>query len=114
MLARPAAEAAVDIKKFGNVLMLAGAVALVGALIWWFSFYSSVVREIAKATGQRDASVFDAWSCLYSSGGLCSLVQTVTSIAGKTAYEPMLFWFGLAALILGAAIRYTAKPSGAA
>jgi hypothetical protein len=104
----------VDFRKFGNVLMLAGAVVLVAACIWWFSFYSSVVREIGQATGQTNASVFDAWSCLYSSGGLCSLVQAVTSIAGKTAYEPMLFWFGLAGLILGVLIRYTAKPSGAA
>ena len=102
-----------DFRKLGNVLILAGAVVLVAACIWWFSFYSSVVREIGQATGQTNANVFDAWSCLYSSGGLCSLVQTVTSIAGKTAYEPMLFWFGLAGLILGIAIRYTAKPSGA-
>ena len=36
------------------------------------------------------------------------------SLAGKTAYEPMLFWFGLAGLILGVLIRFTAKPSGAA
>ena len=111
----PFAEAAVDFRKLGNVLMVAGAVVLVGALIWWFSFYSSVVREIGKATGGRgDGSVLDVLSCLYSSSGICTLVSAVTTIAGKTAYEPMVFWFGLAGLILGALIRFTAKPSGAA
>ena len=54
-----------DFRKFGNVLTLAGAAVLVGACIWWFSFYSSVVREIGQATG-REGSVFDVVGCLYS------------------------------------------------
>ncbi len=37
----------------------------------------------------------------------------VATIAGKTPYEPMVFWFGLAGLILGALIRFTAKPGSA-
>ena len=103
-----------DFKKLGNILTVAGAVVLVGALVWWFSFYSSVVREIGRATGGgADASVFDAWSCLYSSSGICALVTGVSTLAGKTAYEPMLFWFGLAGLLLGLLIRFTAKPGGA-
>lgn len=112
---RPFAEAAVDFRKLGNVLMAAGSVVLVGALIWWFAFYSSVVREIGKATGSRgDGSVFDVVSCLYSSSGVCALVSAVSTIAGKTPYEPMVFWFGLAGLILGVLIRLAAKPAGAA
>jgi hypothetical protein len=58
--------------------------------------------------------VFDALSCLYSSSGACSLVTGVATIAGRTPYEPMLFWFGLAGLVLGLLIRFTAKPSGTA
>jgi hypothetical protein len=105
----------VDFKKLGNALTAIGAVVLVGAFIWWFSFYSSVVRDIGRATGgQGDASVLDAWSCLYSSGGICALVTGVSTLAGRTAYEPMVFWFGLAGLLLGLLIRFTAKPSGAA
>ena len=103
-----------DFRKLGNLLMLAGAVVLVAACIWWFTFYSSVVREIGKATGSGEGSVFDVVGCLYSSAGICGLVSSVAILAGKTAYEPMLFWFGLAGLILGVLIRYTAKPSGAA
>jgi hypothetical protein len=105
----------VDFRKLGNVLMIAGAAALIGALIWWFSFYSSVAREVGRATGgQGDATVWDAWNCLYSSAGICSVVSGIATLAGRTAYEPMLFWFGLGGLILGVVIRYTAKPSGTA
>jgi hypothetical protein len=110
----PAAEAAVDFKKLGTLLIIAGATVLVAACIWWFVFYSSVVREIGKVTGGGEGSVSDVVGCLYSSSGICGLVSSVAVLAGKTAYEPMLFWFGLAGLILGVLIRYTAKPSGAA
>lgn len=104
-----------DFKRLGNILTVAGAVVLAGACAWWFSFYSSVVREIGKATGGgSDATVFDALSCLYSSSGICALVSGVAALAGRTAYEPMVFWFGLGALLLGILIRFTAKPSGAA
>jgi hypothetical protein len=98
----------------GNVLSLAGIAALIGAVIWWFVFYSSVVREIGKVTGSGEGSVSDVVGCLYSSSGICGLVASVAVLAGKTAYEPMLFWFGLAGLILGVLIRFTAKPSGSA
>ena len=103
-----------DFKKFGNILIGAGAVVLVAAVVWWFTFYSSVVREIGKLTGSGEGSVSDVVGCLYSSSGICGLVSSVAVLAGKTAYEPLLFWFGLAGLILGVLVRFTAKPSGAA
>jgi hypothetical protein len=105
----------VDFKRLGNLLIAAGALALVGAVIWWFSFYSSLVRELGRATGgQGDASVFDAWSCIYSSSGACGLVAAAAPLVGKTAYEPSLFWFGLAGLIVGLVVRLAAKPAAAA
>ena len=103
-----------DFRKFGNVLTLAGVVVLLAACIWWFTFYSSVVREIGRLTGSGEGSVSDVVGCLYSSSGICGLASAGAVLAGKTAYEPMLFWFGLAGLILGVLIRFTAKPSGAA
>lgn len=103
-----------DFNRLGNILMVVGAVAMAAACVWWFSFYSSVVREIGKASGgQGDASVFDAMSCLYSSSGICGLVSGVATLAGKTAYEPMVFWFGLAGLVAGVVIRLAAKPNPA-
>jgi hypothetical protein len=96
----------VDFRKLGNVLMLAGVAVLVAACLWWFSFYSSVVREIGQATG-REGSVFDVVACLYSTSGICGLVASVAVLT-------LLFWFGLAGLVLGVLIRFTAKPSGTA
>ena len=104
-----------DFRKLGNLLMVLGGVVLAGAGIWWFSFYHSVIRDVGRAAGtQGDATVFDAVNCLYSSGGICGLVAGIASIAGRTPYEPMLFWFGLAGLVLGGVFRVTAKPAGAA
>jgi hypothetical protein len=104
----------VDFRKLGNLLAVLGAAVLLAACIWWFSFYSSVVREIGNATGGgADASVFDAWRCIYSSGGVCAIVSTAATVLGSTPYEPMVFWFGLAGLVLGVLLRVSAKPSGA-
>ena len=102
-----------DFKKLGNILTAAGAVALIGAGFWWFAFYTSVVRDIGRLTGGgTDASLSDALTCLYSSGGICALVAGASSLTGKTPYEPMVFWLGLAGLLLGLLIRLAAKPSG--
>jgi hypothetical protein len=106
------AEAAVDFKKLGNILAAAGAVVLIGACFWWFAFYTSVVRDIGRLTGGgADASLSDALTCLYSSGGICALVAGASSLTGKTPYEPMMFWLGLAGLLLGLLIRFAVKPS---
>jgi hypothetical protein len=105
----------VDFRKLGNVLTLAGVAILIGAVTWWFYFYSALSRDFARVTGVTpESSISDALSCLYSSSGMCSLVAAAAPIAGRTAYEPMLFWFGLAVLLLGVVIRYTAKSGGAA
>ena len=104
-----------DFKKLGNALTVIGVIVLAIAFAWWLYFYNSLARDFARVTGSKpDASVFDALSCLYSSSGACSLVTGVATIAGRTPYEPMLFWFGLAGLVLGLLIRFTAKPSGTA
>ena len=101
-----------DVKRLGNILIAAGAAVLAASLIWWFAFYKSVIREVGRASGgQGEGSVVDAVSCIYSSSGVCALVSGIATMAGKTAYEPMLFWFGLAGLALGVIIRATAKPS---
>lgn len=102
-----------DFRKLGNILTILGAGVVIVAFAWWFAFYSSIMRELANAPGGRPGgnSVFDAISCLYSSTGVCTLVSGVARLAGRTAYEPMLFWFGLAALVLGVLIRVSAKPS---
>src|SRR5262249_47867259 len=74
---------AMDLRKLGNLLAVLGALVLAAAFLWWFSFYSSVLSEVGQVMGTRgDATVFDAWHCFYSSGGICALVSGIATLAG--------------------------------
>jgi hypothetical protein len=103
-----------DFRRLGNLLIVAGAGVVGIAFIWWLSFYSSIKEDLAQVPGRVPGadSVFDAINCLYSSSGICALVAGVAKLAGRTVYEPMLFWFGLAGLALGLLVRLSAKPGG--
>jgi hypothetical protein len=101
-----------DFRRLGNILAALGAVVLAGAFIWWFQFYSSVASELKPvAGGKATLSVWDAKSCLYTSSDFCGLVSGGARLLGATPYEPMLFWAGLVALIIGVVIRLAAKPA---
>ena len=103
-----------DLKKLVNVLLAGGALVIAGAFIWWYSFFSSVMRDVSSVPGAKsEFSVFDAWTCFDSSGDFCALVAGGARLLGKTPYEPKVFWIGLAALVAGALIRATVKPQGA-
>ena len=103
-----------DIKKLGSLLLIGGVLVLVAAIVWWYSFYASIMSDVSNVPGARGQfSVFDAWSCLYTSSDFCGLVSGGARLLGKTPYEPKVFWLGLAALIAGGLIRATAKPAGA-
>jgi hypothetical protein len=103
-----------DFRRLGNILIAAGAAIVAASLVWWFLFYRSVIREVARASGgQGEGSVLDAASCIYSSSGACAFVSGIAQLAGKTPYEPKAFWFGLAALVVGVVIRVAVKPAGA-
>lgn len=103
-----------DIKKLGNLLLLGGLVVMAGAVAWWYAFYSSIMSDVSSVPGARGQfNVLDSLSCLYSSSDFCGLVSGGARLLGKTPYEPRVFWLGLAALVAGALIRATAKPSGA-
>jgi hypothetical protein len=102
-----------DFKKLGNLLMIGGALVLIGAVAWWYSFFSSIVRDVGKAGARGVVTMRDALSCLYSGSDFCGLVSGGARLLGETPYEPKVFWIGLAALIAGVLIRATAKPAGA-
>ena len=56
-----------DLKKLGNILTAGGVAVLVGAVAWWYSFYSSIMRDVSSVPGARgEISIFDAKSCIYS------------------------------------------------
>lgn len=103
-----------DFRKLGNILIALGVVVAAAAVAWWYVFYSSVVREVTSVPGgSTQISVMDAKSCLYSSSDFCGLISGAARMLGKTPYEPMLFWAGLAALVIGVVVRLAAKPAAA-
>jgi hypothetical protein len=102
-----------DIKKLGNLLLIGGAVVLIAAVAWWYSFFSSIVSDVSSAGARGVVRVGDARSCLYSNGDFCGLISGAARFAGKTPYEPMIFWIGIGALVVGGLIRATAKSPGA-
>lgn len=98
-----------NLKKLGLFISFAGAIAVIGAMIWWYTFYSSVIRDFSGQVGQQVAGISDVMGCLYSNGGVCGIVSGIASLAGRAAYEPMLFWAGAVALVAGVVMRVAAK-----
>ena len=103
-----------DFRKLGNILLVGGLVVSAAAVLWWYQFYSQVIREVARVPGgSTQISILDAKSCLYSSSDFCGLISGAARMLGNTPYEPMLLWAGLAAFVIGIVIRASAKPAAA-
>jgi hypothetical protein len=103
-----------DLRRLGMFLMIGGIALIAAAFAWWMMFYSSILGELAKAPGAPAGgnSVFDLFSCFYSSRDVCGFIAGFARMMGRTPYEPMVLWLGLAGLAAGAAIRFAAKPAG--
>ena len=103
-----------DFKRLGTFLIIGGAAVIAAAFAWWMTFYSSILQELAKAPASpaSGSSVFDLFSCFYSSKDVCGFIAGFARLIGKTPYEPMLLWLGTVGLIAGLAIRFAAKPRG--
>jgi hypothetical protein len=76
------------------LLLLAGAAITGAAVFWWADFYGGLVHG-TKYT------LWDAFSCLFNSSGVCSLVAGVAQLIGKSHYEPAVLWIGLVLLAGG-------------
>jgi hypothetical protein len=102
-----------QLRRAGNILALVGLAVTVAAFAWWFAFYSTIVRELARAPNAPTGgySTFDMISCLYSSQDLCGFIAGFARLLGRTPYEPMLLWFGLGGLVIGVVIRLAATPA---
>ena len=101
-----------DFKRLGTFLIVGGITVVAAAFAWWMTFYSSILGELARAPGAPAGgnSVFDLFSCFYSSKDVCGFIAGFARVAGRTPYEPMVAWLGLAALVAGLALRVAAKP----
>ena len=102
-----------DFKRLATFLIVGGITVIAAAFAWWMTFYSSILRELARAPGAPASgnSVFDLFSCFYSSKDVCGFIAGFARVVGRTPYEPMVAWLGLAALVAGLALRVAAKPS---
>lgn len=93
-----------DFKKLAGIVLGIGALGVIASLAWWYSFYSNVV---GKSRGLSTMS--DAFSCIYSSSGGCSVVSGISSLAGQTPYNPTWFWISIVVLAVGAVLQVSLK-----
>jgi hypothetical protein len=86
----------------GRIAWLAvagGGFITLAAIGWWANFYSEVVGRDGQG------SLANAFQCLYSRRGICGFIPSMAHDAGKMAYSPTVFWFGISLLLTGIAIR---------
>jgi hypothetical protein len=91
-----------DVKKLAKILVSGGLVAVIAAIIWWASFYGPIVKHLG-------GNLSSAYSCIYSSGGGCSIASDIAQFVGKTPYSPVLFWVGVVSCGVGVLIKSTLK-----
>lgn len=90
-------------KTLSLVLMVVGAGVVLGALLWWQSFYGDLIRD----TGY---TMRDALPCLYSSSGMCAIVSAASQLVGKAPYDPTVLWIGVA--LIGAGLLVLVARAG--
>ncbi len=87
-----------DTKKLGTRLLLLGLLVLLAAAGWWAWFYAPLAHRL-------DVSLSHASSCFYSNDGICAMAIGVAQLSGKTAYSPVVAWFGIALTSLGVVLK---------
>lgn len=89
-------------RKLSKNLIFLGVVVLVGALVWWASYYSDFTREFGGNLGQ-------ATKCIVSTGGECALAAGIGELSGRMPYNPIAFWIGAVVLVIGWVVGRSAK-----
>jgi hypothetical protein len=79
--------------RIGRIFTAIGLVLLAAAWLWWLYAY-------------RSAAAMD---CLYLPGATCPAAQNLSPLVTLPTYEPMVLWAGAAAVLLGAALRISAR-----
>jgi len=93
-----------DFRKLSGIVLGIGVLGLIVSLGWWYTFYADVV---GRSRGLSTMS--DALKCLYSDAGGCGVVAGITNLAGRTPYNPTVFWVALVLLAVGAVLRFSVK-----
>ena len=76
--------------------LFAAGVALVILAICWSLYAYGEVGQMVGPKGLRPANSFH---CLMGFGGTCDLLTAAHAEKGTTAYTPLIFWAGLAAIV---------------
>jgi len=93
-------------KKLGFNIKLLGIVTVVGAVIWWFIFWTMVLDDSRIA-------MIEASQCLVSSSGDCSFINTMAYMRGIIPYNPMVFWIGVVLIVVGWIImKFSSNDAG--
>lgn len=72
----------------GNLATL-GIIVMLGAVAWWYDFYSKVFA----VTGAGDRTT-QAVKCIFVNNGECGVITSTAELFGFTPYHPMAFWIG--------------------
>lgn len=91
-------------------LFAAGVALVILAIFWSLYAYGEVGRMVA-AKGLRPANSFH---CLMGFGGACDLLAAAHAENGTTAYSPLVFWAGAAAVIGSFALNLRRREVGEA
>jgi len=92
-----------ETRVLGRYLVVGGLGGACGCVLWWFTFYSSVIAN----TGGSPGDVGRAFECLFHSPMPCEIVKGLSRIAGYWPYEPFLLWLSAAAAAVGAVLQST-------
>ena len=76
-----------------NVFTGLGVVLITASALWWGVVYHFVSK-------QNGESMWDSVSCMYSLSESCNFLRAMGWLRGVNPYEPMLFWTGLAVLLM--------------
>jgi TRAP-type mannitol/chloroaromatic compound transport system permease small subunit len=77
-------------------VLFAGGVALLIISIFW-SLYA--LGEVGQLVGSKGLRPNNSFHCVMWSGGNCDLLGPAHAQKGTTAYSPLIFWAGLAAIV---------------
>ena len=92
-------------------ILFAAGVALVILAIFWSLYALGEVGQMVAAKGLRPANSFH---CLMIFSGTCDLLAAAHAEKGTTAYSPLMFWFGVAAVIGSFALHLRPREAGEA
>jgi TRAP-type mannitol/chloroaromatic compound transport system permease small subunit len=92
-------------------ILFAAGLALVILAIFWSLYAYGEVGQMVAAKGLRPANSFH---CLMIFGGNCDLLSAAHAEKGTTAYSPLMFWAGVAAVMGSFWLHLRSREAGEA